>query len=362
METSNECKRLKDKLDTANKDISVLDGKLISARRWLDVERQQRKRIELERDALANQLEEVRRILLNDPRYKLSDETKEKLFFLNKAAIETYNCCRPTGCDRLNTIAESDSVISCLSDISFSRSGDDLDDIHMSHAPRSTMERKHRSSYLQEEPIVNKKQKSTEHSTYFTPTAPRIESINSLESAKVVTVVKNSKYDNNEYSSALDRINTRTHSFVSKTFIMPESCLWCSKKIGFGRMVFKCLDCNAISHPECRDKIPLPCIPMGTPTKKMGNGTISDYAPSIPPMIPAIVIHCINEVEQRGLCEVGIYRYCYYKFELYKLKQDKIFDFHGKNLFIMLAFFTHLLHYKPIFLLGLFSEFLVQKQ
>ena len=35
---------------------------------------------------------------------------------------------------------------------------------------------------------------------------------------------------------------------------------------------------------------------------------LADYAPNDPPMIPAIVIHCVNEVEARGLSESGIYR------------------------------------------------------
>lgn len=37
-------------------------------------------------------------------------------------------------------------------------------------------------------------------------------------------------------------------------------------------------------------------------------GTIADYAPTWPPMVPALIVHCINEVELRGLEEIGIYR------------------------------------------------------
>ena len=35
---------------------------------------------------------------------------------------------------------------------------------------------------------------------------------------------------------------------------------------------------------------------------------MSDFAPNETPMIPALVIHCVNEVEHRGLQETGIYR------------------------------------------------------
>ncbi|RXG59810.1 Rac GTPase-activating protein 1 [Armadillidium vulgare] len=36
--------------------------------------------------------------------------------------------------------------------------------------------------------------------------------------------------------------------------------------------------------------------------------SIADFAPRIAPMVPAIIVHCTNEVENRGLSEVGVYR------------------------------------------------------
>lgn len=38
-------------------------------------------------------------------------------------------------------------------------------------------------------------------------------------------------------------------------------------RIGFGRPYIKCRDCKAVSHPTCKDLVPLPCIATGnTPT------------------------------------------------------------------------------------------------
>lgn len=37
-------------------------------------------------------------------------------------------------------------------------------------------------------------------------------------------------------------------------------------------------------------------------------GTIGDFTPSIAPMVPALIVHCVNEIETRGLNEVGLYR------------------------------------------------------
>lgn len=103
----------------------------------------------------------------------------------------------------------------------------------------------------------------------------------------------------------------RVHVFMSKTVIKPENCVPCGKRIRFGKLAMKCKDCRSTCHPDCKDNLPLPCIPLapGTPGgNKLVGGVMSDFAPLERPMIPAIVVHCVNEVEARGLNEVGIYR------------------------------------------------------
>ena len=47
---------------------------------------------------------------------------------------------------------------------------------------------------------------------------------------------------------------------------------------------------------------------MPGPLSKGFGGTISDYAPSKPPMVPEIVVACVKEIERRGFKEIGIYR------------------------------------------------------
>ncbi|XP_038646349.1 rac GTPase-activating protein 1-like [Scyliorhinus canicula] len=102
---------------------------------------------------------------------------------------------------------------------------------------------------------------------------------------------------------------TRPHIFVSKTIIMPEACVPCGKRIRFGRMALKCRRCNVVTHPDCKDRCPPICAPNFTVSSvKNGQGTIADFAPLTVPMIPSLVIHCANEIEQRGLQEPGIYR------------------------------------------------------
>jgi len=60
----------------------------------------------------------------------------------------------------------------------------------------------------------------------------------------------------------------RPHAFCQKTVIKPETCEPCGKRIKFSKLALKCRDCKATCHPECRDKVPLPCVVTGTPNNK----------------------------------------------------------------------------------------------
>ncbi|VTJ70723.1 Hypothetical predicted protein [Marmota monax] len=45
----------------------------------------------------------------------------------------------------------------------------------------------------------------------------------------------------------------------------------------------------------------------GTPVK-IGEGMLADFVSQTSPMIPPIVVHCVNEIELRGLTETGLHR------------------------------------------------------
>jgi len=105
------------------------------------------------------------------------------------------------------------------------------------------------------------------------------------------------------------RIIQRMHNFSQKTIIKPENCLPCGNRIKFGKPALKCIECRGTCHVDCRSRMPMPCVPtVQTPSTKGFVGTVADYAPNTSPMIPGLVIHCVNEIERRGMNEVGIYR------------------------------------------------------
>ena len=63
----------------------------------------------------------------------------------------------------------------------------------------------------------------------------------------------------------------RPHTFSTRTTLKPggETCAFCTSRISFGKLVYKCNTCLQICHEKCKDKLPLPCMaPMQTPSKK----------------------------------------------------------------------------------------------
>ncbi|XP_049777491.1 rac GTPase-activating protein 1 [Schistocerca cancellata] len=368
-----ECKRLRLELEKLNAVKENLEMNLSMARRIVDMEKKKRRQAEEERDSLEKQIGLVREVVFIENR--INDETKERLAFLNNTASRSrVSIGRQDGnileAQRLSAIKEDcDTTGSLLSDLSYSRSEDDLD-VDVVRTIRSW--RKHRPSITVDEVedhVPKRRRKSNraieidgveagpdEHLVATTTfkmardgpisATSRIEAVPSSEtksslSTPVVPPLKNviasappkptdlsSDTDDSMtpktsrkqsiqpsphvggFNFGADKIiNNRPHAFCSKTIIRPEMCEPCSKKIKFGKIALKCRDCRGVCHLTCKDNLPLPCVPVtNTPTGKGFIGSIADFAPPTPPMIPALILHCVKEVEARGLNEVGLYR------------------------------------------------------
>jgi len=100
----------------------------------------------------------------------------------------------------------------------------------------------------------------------------------------------------------------RRHTFITKTTLKTEYCDYCEKRFHFAATTYRCEVCKLICHSECRELAMLPCIARGTPTTKNQRGRLVDFVPKDPPMVPGLIVHCINEIERRGLNTIGLYR------------------------------------------------------
>ena len=112
------------------------------------------------------------------------------------------------------------------------------------------------------------------------------------------------------FSNASAVANNRPHSFQKKSGLMAERCNPCGKRVKFGKTVYKCRDCAVTAHEQCMKDVPLPCLAGGsrTPQNKATGGYLADFTPIEAPMIPALLIYCVKEIEARGMDDVGIYR------------------------------------------------------
>ncbi|CAF4439160.1 unnamed protein product [Rotaria sp. Silwood2] len=107
--------------------------------------------------------------------------------------------------------------------------------------------------------------------------------------------------------SSLVRLHTKAHNFISRNILIPETCCVCLKRIHFGKLAYRCQACNALCHTGCKENCMTLCLPnIKTPNR----GAVSKFSPreTNQLQIPSLLVHCIDEIEQRGLQEIGIYR------------------------------------------------------
>uniref|UniRef100_A0A8C0FR41 Rac GTPase-activating protein 1 n=1 Tax=Bubo bubo TaxID=30461 RepID=A0A8C0FR41_BUBBB len=338
--TEHELGRYKDLLMKTEAERSALDVKLKHARNQVDVEIKRRQKAETDCEKLERQIQLIRELLMCDASgsIQLSEEQKSALAFLNRPQASVGG----SGNKRLSTIDESGSI---LSDISFDKTDDSLDwDSSVVKAVRLKRREKRRSSrqFIEGPPGPQKKTRSigstvdqgnesiVAKTTLMVPNdGGPIEAISTIQTvpyglrsrrkigplqpwsseSSLGSKQLESKSETDSSGTPQHNAGVRLHDFVSKTVIKPESCVPCGKRVKFGKISLKCKDCRVVAHPECRDRCPLPCIPtlVGTPVR-IGEGTLMDFVPSTPPMIPSIIVHCVNEIEQRGLHETGLYR------------------------------------------------------
>ncbi|KAG8002451.1 Rac GTPase-activating protein 1 [Nibea albiflora] len=348
LRTEQELGSCKEVLTKAETERGALEVKLKHARNQVDVEIRRRQKAEADCEKLDRQIQLIRDLLTSEGSsnsIQLSAEQRSALAFLstNCQPAANLNTSR-----RLKTIDESASI---LSDISYDKTDDSLDwDSSTVRTVRLKKREKRRSSsrnHVDGPPLASKRSRSTGRAlgdmgnetlvTKTTVTVPAnggpVEAVSTIETVPYWTrsrrktaamewdsesvrsedVFKQPANPEGEIkmqpSTPQNHGGVRLHEFVSKTVIKPESCVPCGKRIKFGKISLKCRDCRVVSHPECRERCPLPCIPnlAGTPVR-IGEGVLTDYVSGTSPMIPPLVVHCISEIEQRGLNEAGLYR------------------------------------------------------
>lgn len=85
----------------------------------------------------------------------------------------------------------------------------------------------------------------------------------------------------------------------------------------FGSSAMKCQLCGVYVHQDCKIQYTMACVPksQGTPNLKNGKKAyLSDYVPPTSPMVPQLIVQCIDEV-------CSFYHKSQWKFTLMKLNE-----------------------------------------
>eukprot|EP00099_Drosophila_melanogaster_P013810 NP_476704.1 Rac GTPase activating protein at 84C, isoform A [Drosophila melanogaster] len=99
----------------------------------------------------------------------------------------------------------------------------------------------------------------------------------------------------------------REHNFKIKSYYYNVgNCVHCRKRIRFAMASLRCRACPLRCHIGCCRQLTVNCIPQ--PQIGTKRGCLSDYAPRVAPMVPALIVHCVTEIEARGLQQEGLYR------------------------------------------------------
>ncbi|KAJ8914407.1 hypothetical protein NQ315_017501 [Exocentrus adspersus] len=330
-----ECQRLQNALDSRTQELTEMEKRLNVARQLLDTEKKKRTQAWQERDELERQISTVRRLLFNENKTKLTEDTIEQLAFLNK-------CRRSSGEPAANGIQ-----LSAIPEVPFCQNLVTLDPMMTWTFLYYKMVKNGGSTRQGQMHLLNlllKKRRSSGNKVVEIGAADTVRATTTLTVTKegpikATSVIESlppkphifsqtptrkehacqpgfpptnlifDSWDREGSRKSEFKTNLKQHCFQQKTVVIPDSCVSCDKRIGFGRSALKCRDCRAICHLECKELLPLPCVPAAnTPGQRNVLGIISDYTPTIPPMVPALIVHCVNVVEQRGLNEIGLYR------------------------------------------------------
>jgi len=328
--------------------------KLKLAREQIGVEMERKQKAEQERDELDHQLVLVRELLYTDSSVHptLSDEQHKKLDFLNQTKYREPNRSRTRPShQKLAPIDETGSFLDSDTEISFDRTTDDLDSSQSSNrfkrSHTAAMQRAHINAGISSNDETNCKRIKADknESIHCTIDGPATLKVTKLDksfhrapphqgrrrpsrehrrksgTSETDTGAESSDFQKFWPQNTAPQVSgfakksamkpTKAHNLVLKQcVIMKDTCKPCGKRIAFGKKAWKCGDCRVVAHQECKNQLQqFKCEMSNSPRKVDMKRSMEEYLHSgESPQIPPIVYHTVQEIERRGMREVGLYR------------------------------------------------------
>ncbi|XP_050527705.1 rac GTPase-activating protein 1-like isoform X2 [Daktulosphaira vitifoliae] len=302
---------MKEQLKSLQEECDKFSYKLKTSARLLDEIQLEKSKIEYERDCLKTQLDELYSVLKKpNPEVLFQSSSKDKQSTKNKHLDNTDAMLSDLSYSR----TDSSNVSLDRSDSSIHVKNDDIKiDFKESKQPKVNVHNNEKNTKSCKSTTVNinggqiiatttvtmnsgtihassviKSQENPE--TVFSSKSTFTGSIESLSSNEIETPNKDKISSDNT-----DHVEKK-HNFVKKKVVITELCGHCLKKVKFNSYMFKCFECKIVVHTECKDQFSVSCT-LHSRNQNALNGGVSP-----------IIVHCINEIEKRGLEIVGLYR------------------------------------------------------
>lgn len=286
---------IKRNLEAVQDECSKLTYKLKTSARLLDEVQVEREKLVFEKETMKSQLEQLYSVLKKQDNVEKSHNSL--LNHTDSVLLDEKKTFNNTG--------------ALLSDISYSQSEDSSYE-QLLKKQNSALIKKHSTRNIRnnsntkicEIKNVNTTNKQIIATTILTMDSGSVNAKSVIKTYPTQTskgTLISSSSDSTEPLSTSDsemenNIIEKKHNFIQKMIVVPEMCGHCTKKIKFNNYMVKCLDCKIITHLECKDFIPTLCTIDQLKINALNCG------------VPPFIVHCISEIERRGLDTVGLYR------------------------------------------------------
>ncbi|XP_030398852.1 rac GTPase-activating protein 1-like isoform X3 [Gopherus evgoodei] len=290
-------RRAREQLLAAESECSALRVKLQHARNQVEVEMGKRHRAEAELEKQERKLQLIFDFLMQEsPSVALSEGQRSALALLDGPRLGTV--LAPGS--RLSAVDESHTSLTSHSDISYDRTEDDVDlDVTVvKPLKRKSQERPRLSLAPLIGPVVPAKRSRTPH-----PATSASEPPGTLPAG---AIAEDRGRDRSLLPAAVVPVLGRRSRQGRRLSTLTElTTVWGSSEDSDTRP-----ESGAGLEPRGLDPFPSP--PQGVPPPQhlftSKTGVLADFAPPVAPLVPALVVQCVSEVERRGLTETGLYR------------------------------------------------------
>lgn len=116
-------------------------------------------------------------------------------------------------------------------------------------------------------------------------------------------------FESSKVESEEDFWEEKAHRFKTHTFRVASYCDYCRNFMwGLVQQGLKCEDCGFAAHKRCAERSRMDCQPHLRYVKRIFAVDLTTLCMAHKCPVPSVLLHCVGEIEKRGLNVEGLYR------------------------------------------------------